>query len=82
MTLPVLLALWLANWLVTSSLVVFVVKNRPAETESAHLHLRGLEENLPGLLTWLLLAWPATLLRIVPLVLPLDNRRGGTALRQ
>ncbi|MFC8570808.1 hypothetical protein ACFUIW_34130 [Streptomyces sp. NPDC057245] len=82
MTPSVLLALWLINWLVTSSIVVFVVKNRPAGTDSAALRLRGREDNLPGLLTWLLLAWPAVLLRLVPLVLPQDGRRSGATPRR
>ncbi|MFD5452181.1 hypothetical protein [Streptomyces sp. NPDC127100] len=79
MTPSVLLALWLTNWLVTSSIVVFVVKNRPADVD---LRLHGREDNLPGLLTWLLLAWPAALFRLVPLVLPLDNRRNGATPRR
>lgn len=40
MTPSMLLAPWLTNWLVTSSIVVFVVKSRPAGTESAALPLR------------------------------------------
>ncbi|MEU5525284.1 hypothetical protein ABZ759_32905 [Streptomyces sp. NPDC047860] len=79
MTPSVLLALWLTNWLVTSSIVVFVMKNRPADVD---LRLRGRDDNLPGLLTWLLLTWPAALLGIVPLILPLDGRRGRAALRR
>lgn len=74
MTPSVLLALWLANWLVTSSVVVFCLKHRPAGAATLDLRLRGLEDSVPGLLAWLLFAWPAALYR---LTLPLLEQRGG-----
>ncbi|WP_333745701.1 hypothetical protein [Streptomyces sp. IBSBF 2950] len=75
MTLSALLLLWLANWLVMSAVTVFFVKNRPAG--SAGPDLWGLEENLSGLVTLLLVAWPAALFRLLPAVFPLPQRRDG-----
>lgn len=82
MTPSTLLLLWLANWLVMSSAVVYFVKNRPASSPSSGFHLWDLEDNLPALVALLLVAWPAALFRLVPIVLPLPTRRGGAGPRR
>ncbi|MCZ0983929.1 hypothetical protein O1L60_45015 [Streptomyces diastatochromogenes] len=77
MTPSTLLALWVANWLVMSAVVVFFVKNRPAGEAGSRLDLWDLEGNVPGLVALLLLAWPVALFRLLPAVLPPSARRGA-----
>jgi hypothetical protein len=81
MTLSALLLLWLANWLVMSSVTVFFVKNRPAGASSGP-DLWGLEGNVPGLVALLVVAWPVALFRIAPTVFPLLPRRGDASSRR
>ncbi|GAA1111078.1 hypothetical protein [Streptomyces javensis] len=82
MTPSALLLLWLANWLVTSSAVVSFARNTPAGSASPRIDLWDLEDNLPGLVTLLLVAWPVALLRLLLAVLPSPTRRGGAGPRR
>lgn len=77
MTPSALLLLWLANWLLTSAVAVFFVKNRPSGSASSSPDLWGLEGNVPGLVALLVVTWPAALFRLLPTALPLPPRRDG-----
>ncbi|MER5302158.1 hypothetical protein ABT039_22245 [Streptomyces lasiicapitis] len=81
MTPSVLLLLWLGNWLVTSALVIFYVKNPPSTPQGYQPDLWDLEKNLPSLVTLLLAAWPAALVRLMPAILPVPTRRGRSGQR-
>ncbi|ATW48244.1 hypothetical protein [Streptomyces peucetius] len=82
MTPSALLLLWLANWLVTSSVVVFFVKNPAAGSANSRIDLWDLEETLPGMVALLLVAWPFALFRLLPAVLPSPTRRDGAGPRR
>lgn len=82
MTPSALLLLWLANWMVMSSVAVFLAKNPSAVSASSRIDLWGLEDNLPGLVALLLVAWPVALYRLLPAVLPSVTRRGGARPRR
>ncbi|UQA90738.1 hypothetical protein [Streptomyces halobius] len=75
MTPSTLLLLWVANWLVMSAIVVFFVKKPPDGASSSDLGL-GLEDNVRALVAVLLVAWPAALFRLVPVMLPRPTLRG------
>ncbi|MFJ2752799.1 hypothetical protein [Streptomyces sp. NPDC087297] len=73
MTPATLLLLWFTNWAVVSAVAIFFVKNEPTQG-SSRLDLWGLQENLPALAGWLLLAWPVALLRLLPAIVPAARR--------
>ncbi|MFZ3475402.1 hypothetical protein ACODT3_43190 [Streptomyces sp. 4.24] len=79
MTPATLLLLWFTNWAVVSSVAILFVRSTPETAGSSRLDLWNLEGNLPGLVAWLLLAWPVALFRLLPVVLPI--RGGGTGSR-
>ncbi|MFD5878469.1 hypothetical protein [Streptomyces yangpuensis] len=79
MTPAALLLLWFTNWAVISAVTVFFVRSTPGSAHGSRLDLWNLERNLPGLVAWLLLAWPVALFRLLPAVLPI--RGGGTGSR-
>ncbi|MFF2571186.1 hypothetical protein [Streptomyces sp. NPDC058084] len=74
MTSSTLIALWLANWLVMSVVAVFLAKSRAGRGGRAQVDLWQLEDNVPGLVALLLLAWPVMLFRLVPATLPPSAR--------
>lgn len=74
MTPSTLLTLWLANWLVMSVVAVSLAAKTRHGGGRAQVNLWELENNLPGLVALLLVAWPVLLLRLVPVALPAGAR--------
>ncbi|MFB7649428.1 hypothetical protein ACFC0S_15775 [Streptomyces sp. NPDC056084] len=75
MTPSTLLTLWLANWLVMSAVAVVLAARARARSGRTQVALWELENNLPGLVALLLVAWPVMLLRLVPVALPPTSAR-------
>ncbi|MER0442975.1 hypothetical protein ABR738_00035 [Streptomyces sp. Edi4] len=75
MTPSTLLTLWLANWLVMSAVAVVLAPRARSRGGRNPVDLWELENNLPGLIALLLIAWPVLLLRLVPVALPPTSAR-------
>ncbi|MFD6534913.1 hypothetical protein [Streptomyces goshikiensis] len=74
MTPATLLLLWFTNWAVVSAVAIVFVRSTPETAGGSRLDLWNLEGNLPGLVAWLLLAWPVALFRLLPAIIPAARR--------